>query len=194
MQSSVAGTSNGAGANWTFIGSKGTGTGTGGSIIFEVGKTLTTGTTQQTPYPLLSLNAGNATGATVQFGDGTNFTTYDSCTALTTGATGVVACTGSAMRFKNLQDDLSPAQAALSIDTLRAGTWSYKEPYQKRFGSNGEQRVSLYADDVAKMDPRCVVYDHGQVSDYYDRCVVAYLVATVQKQQAEINELKASRP
>ena len=106
VQSSITG-SNVAGANWSLIGSRGTGTGPSGNIIFKVGLTGTTGTTQNTAYPLLSLNAGNATGATVQFGDGTNFTTYDSCTALTTGSTGVVACTGSAMRFKNLQADLS---------------------------------------------------------------------------------------
>jgi hypothetical protein len=76
------------------------------------------------------------------------------------------------------------------IAKLHPAVWTYKPEFQKEFGSKGEQRVSLYADDVEKMDRRCVTYDHGKLNDYSDRCIVAYLVATVQKQQAEIAELK----
>jgi len=46
VQNVVAGTSNVAGANWTFKGSAGTGTGAGGQIIFQTAPTGTTGTTQ----------------------------------------------------------------------------------------------------------------------------------------------------
>lgn len=46
VQSVVAGTSNIAGANFTINGSKGTGTGLGGSIIFRTSLAGTTGTTQ----------------------------------------------------------------------------------------------------------------------------------------------------
>lgn len=45
-QSVVAGTSNTAGANWTIAGSKGTGTGAGGSIIFKTAPAGSTGTSQ----------------------------------------------------------------------------------------------------------------------------------------------------
>ena len=188
VQSSAGGTgaTNVNAANWTWIGSLGTGTGTGGSIIAEVAKTGSSGTTQQTAYPLLSLNPGTATGATVQFGDGTNFTTYDSCTALTTGATGVIACTGSAMRFKNPL----PPNVTTDISWLRPAAWTYKD--QDRFG--GGEFVGLYADDVEKMDPRCVTHDpDGQLKDYRDRCVLAHLIAVVQQQQAEIEQLKRAR-
>lgn len=190
MQSVVAGTSNTAGTNATFIGSRSTGTGVSGNLIFEVGRTGTTGSTQNTAYPLLTLNAGNATGATVQLGDGTNFTTYDSCTALTTGATGIIACTGSAMRFKDIHGMISKDQAAVGLDKLNVGTWTYKPEYQTQFGGPAEH-VSLYADDVEKMDPRCVTYDEtGKVHDYYDRCVIAYLVEDRQNMKAEIEDLK----
>jgi hypothetical protein len=46
VQSVVAGTSNTAGALWTFNGSKGTGTGAGGAIIFQTAPAGTTGTSQ----------------------------------------------------------------------------------------------------------------------------------------------------
>ena len=40
------------------------------------------------------------------------------------------------------------------------------------------------------MDPRCGIYEHGKLKNYEDRCVLAYLTATVAAQQAEIAELK----
>lgn len=192
MQSSTGGASatDIAGGNFSLIGSRGTGAGTSGNVVIKVGKTLTTGTTQHTAYPMLSVNPGNATGATIQFGDGTNFTTYDSCTALTTGATGVVACTASAMRFKIPEAQLAFASVEDGINKLRAATWTYKPEFQKEFGSNGEQHVSLYADDVEKMDKRCVTYDHGSLKDYSDRCVVAYLVAEVQNLKSQLAQLR----
>jgi hypothetical protein len=48
VQSVVAGTTNTAGANWTFTGSKGTGTGAGGDIIFQTAKAGSSGTAQNT--------------------------------------------------------------------------------------------------------------------------------------------------
>jgi hypothetical protein len=46
VQSVSAGTSNTAGADWTFNGSKGTGTGAGGDIVFKTAPAGTTGTSQ----------------------------------------------------------------------------------------------------------------------------------------------------
>jgi hypothetical protein len=48
VQSVVAGTTNTAGANWNITGSKGTGTGAGGNIIFNTAPPGTTGTAQNT--------------------------------------------------------------------------------------------------------------------------------------------------
>lgn len=45
-QSVLAGTSNTPGANWTFKGSRGTGTGVGGGFVFQVAKAGSTGTAQ----------------------------------------------------------------------------------------------------------------------------------------------------
>lgn len=46
VQNVVAGTSNTAGANWTHIGSRGTGTGVGGDIIFQTAPAGSSGTSQ----------------------------------------------------------------------------------------------------------------------------------------------------
>lgn len=57
VQSVVAGTTNTAGANWTLKGSAGTGTGAGGSIIFQVAPAGSSGTAQNAYSTALSLNS-----------------------------------------------------------------------------------------------------------------------------------------
>jgi hypothetical protein len=55
-QSALAGSAtNAAGANWTYIGSLGTGTGTGGDIIFKTNVKTTTGTAQGTATTALTI-------------------------------------------------------------------------------------------------------------------------------------------
>lgn len=185
----TSGTSNVGGANWTMNASKSTGTGVGGKIIMQTTVTGLTGTTVNSNFPMLTLNPGGATTSTVQFGDGTNITTYDGCTGFTSSATGVLACTASAMRFK----DMFPAQALnlIGLDNLRTDIpWKYRD--DAGFGLDTKRvHVGLFADDVESLDSRCVVYEQdGKVKDYEDRCVIAYLVADRQKMKAEIEALK----
>jgi hypothetical protein len=62
VQSVVAGTSNTAGANLTITGSQGTGTGAGGSIVFQVAPAGSSGTAQNALVNALSLaSTGNLT-------------------------------------------------------------------------------------------------------------------------------------
>lgn len=188
VQNVVTGTSNTGGANFTFNASKSTGTGVGGKVILQTTVTGLTGTTVNSNFPMLSLNPGSATTSTLQLGDGTNITTYDSCTGFTSSATGVIACTTSAMRFK----DMFPAQALnlVGLDALRTDVpWKYKD--DAGYGLDTKRvHVGLFADDVEKLDSRCVTYDGGVVKDYEDRCMIAYLVADRQKMKAEIEDLK----
>jgi len=60
VQSVVAGTSNTAGANFTIAGSQGTGTGAGGSIIFQTAPAGTTGTSQNALTTALTIAASGA--------------------------------------------------------------------------------------------------------------------------------------
>lgn len=61
VQSAVTGTDQN-GANWTFIGSKQTGAGTPGNIIFQTSIKLASSTTQGTPETGLTITGPNATG------------------------------------------------------------------------------------------------------------------------------------
>lgn len=59
VQSVVAGTTNTAGANLTITGSQGTGTGTGGSIIFQVAPAGSTGTAQNALATALTIRSSD---------------------------------------------------------------------------------------------------------------------------------------
>ena len=59
VQSVVAGTTNTAGANLTITGSQGTGTGAGGSIIFQVAPAGSTGTAQNALSTALTINGSS---------------------------------------------------------------------------------------------------------------------------------------
>ena len=74
VQNVVAGTSNTGGANLTINGSQGTGTGFGGSIIFQVAPAGSTGTAQNvlsTALTIFGSNGGVSTGAAIDEGAGT---------------------------------------------------------------------------------------------------------------------------
>lgn len=74
VQNVVAGTSNTAGVNWTFQGSRGTGTGAGGNIVFQIAPTGTTGSAQNalsTALTIFGADGGLATGAAIDEGAGT---------------------------------------------------------------------------------------------------------------------------
>ncbi len=66
VQSVVAGTTNTAGANFTITGSQGTGTGAGGSIIFQVAPAGSSGTAQNALVDALTINSSRQ----VVFADG----------------------------------------------------------------------------------------------------------------------------
>jgi hypothetical protein len=95
----------------------------------------------------------------------------------------------SAIRFK----DLLP-QAALNIagmSELRTDVpWKYKPG-----GRDSDQvHVGLFADDVEKLDPRCVDRDEKGVTNYDNRCIIAYLVAARNADKAEFDEYRRTHP
>ncbi len=65
VQSVVAGTTNTAGANLTITGSQGTGTGAGGSIIFQVAPAGSSGTAQNALFDAFTISNGAAAGRTL---------------------------------------------------------------------------------------------------------------------------------
>ena len=98
-----------------------------------------------------------------------------------------MGCTASALQFKNPIGSVDSADALAKLEMLHPSNWTFKDA--KRF--DALEHVSLYADDVERMDPRCVTYDQeGAVHDYWDRCVLAYTIAAVKEQKREIDALR----
>lgn len=192
------------GANNTFIGAaSGTSiTSTAGNTIVGQGCTGTVGDAATVQIGNAGCAAfmdfGKTTAATWSFGgalaatlaaaSGTSSVcnTAGTKTALTLVASGT-ACGSSAIFYKNL----FPAQELnlTGFDDLRADTpWSYKP--DSGLYQDGKVHVGLFADDVEKLDSRCVVYGKHGVENYEDRCILAYLVKIVQLQKSEIEDLK----
>jgi hypothetical protein len=74
VQNVIAGTSNTAGVSWTLQGSRGTGTGAGGNIVFQVAPAGLTGSSQNplsTALTIFGLDGGLSTGAAIDEGVGT---------------------------------------------------------------------------------------------------------------------------
>lgn len=73
VQSVVAGTSNTAGAAFTINGSQGTGTGAGGSIVFQVAPAGGSGTAQNALVAALTINSAGLVSVTPASGSSTSF-------------------------------------------------------------------------------------------------------------------------
>ena len=112
--------------------------------------------------------------------------------------TNTTVCGFSAAYTKDITGEVTTARAdagltrLAALDRARLGSagvpvWHFKS---KKYGDPKVTHVGLVADDVAAMDPRCGIYEHGKLKNYEDRCVLAYLTATVAAQQAEIADLK----
>lgn len=93
-----------------------------------------------------------------------------------TGALGVQAatCVPSDRNKKNPLGYIDEKMAPKKLSQVRGAIFTFKDP--KSYGSG--VHIGLYAQDVAKMDPRCAVYDKQHKLQNYDPlCLTAYLVA-----------------
>jgi hypothetical protein len=133
VQSVVAGTTNTAGANLTIAGSQGTGTGSGGSIIFQVAFAGGSGSTQ------------NALATAMTIGENTNVTFAN---AVIAGSTSYIALGSTRARLSSPADSiLRLSNSGLSdFDRLQFGGTSSSFPAIKRSGTTLQARL---ADDTA---------------------------------------------
>jgi len=112
---------------------------------------------------------------------------YNTSTKLFTYNGTVGTCTVSALRYKVPGKDITSDVALTGMSSLRTQSWTYK----KVDGLDARERVGLYADDVAKMDPRCATYnDKKEVENYDDRCILAYAVAAIKTLKVANDNLK----
>lgn len=94
---------------------------------------------------------------------------------------------------KDQKNPLAWLDAALAEDKilhLRAAVYTYKN--KKQYGA--QVHVGLYAQDVEKMDRRCVVYNQkGKIQNWDPNCVIAYLVAANSNLEGRVVRLERSR-
>jgi hypothetical protein len=132
VQSVVAGTTNTAGANLTITGSQGTGTGAGGSIIFQVAPAGSSGSAQNALFTALTIaSTTDATFANAVNAGATSHIGFSSRSRLSSPADGVI-------RFSN--------NALADFGRLQFGGTTSSFPALKRSSTTLQARL---ADDTA---------------------------------------------
>lgn len=160
VQGVIAGTNNTAGANWTIAGSVSTGTGAGGSIIFQTSPVGGSGTVQNASATVMTLDAAKlatfagqinvaamtqtsvAQSGTVCYNSGTGAITYDA----------TVGCLTSTVEAKDGWADISPADALRMVVQMKPGTFTYK----LGLGLPEGPQVGFSAQQIAQIDDRLV--------------------------------------
>lgn len=124
VQNVVTGTSDTAGANFTIAGSQGTGTGAGGSIIWQVAPASTTGSTPNTLVTGASLSSAgifdlNQSGSIIRL-QGANFAFYPNTDSTATGAS--IAIGVSALSTQNAAGSAAYNNVAIGYQAAAGGT------------------------------------------------------------------------
>jgi hypothetical protein len=102
-------------------------------------------------------------------------------------ANGDLSCIVSSRQFKTIAGDLAPTVALANIMALRPQTGSYKE-------TPATPEHWLIAEDVASVDAALVGLNDGKPYVVKIQNIVADLVAVVQQQQRQIEELRRLVP
>lgn len=130
VQSVVAGTSNTAGANWTIAGSVGTGTGAGGSLIFQTAPAGSTGSAQNALVTALTIDSTSKATFAGEV-DGASFvptgTTVPAAGFYSTSAGAIGFSTGSTLRYTLTAGGNIIAQSASGVQ-LTPGAASATAP------------------------------------------------------------------
>lgn len=118
VQGVIAGTTNTAGANWTFAGSQGTGTGAGGSLIFQTAAASGSGSTQN----------ALATALTI---DSTKLATFAGAIAATVGTfSGNVAAGGASQFYWAARSTLgSPSDGKIQLGNYNTNGFTALETF-----------------------------------------------------------------
>jgi hypothetical protein len=96
-------------------------------------------------------------------------------------------CASSAVFYKDLYASRDLNIAGL-VDLRTETPWSYRR--DTSLYEQGKVHVGLLADDVEKLDARCVSYGEHGVENYEDRCLIAYLVEGYKRLKADNDNLR----
>jgi hypothetical protein len=191
-QSVVAGTSNTAGVNWTLVGSKSTGSGTSGDIIFQTGGSGAGATVQNAAVTALTLKGATQLVLLNAITSDATHTDASVCEDTTThalysgsGTLGICLGTSSA-RFKHAVRPLSYGLGAV----MALQPISYK--LNADHGDPNKTLLGFTAEQMRPVVPELVGLDGAgrpNSADYIG--LIPILVRAVQEQQAEIEALRA---
>ncbi len=123
-------------------------------------------------------------------------TTSAMCYNTTTGTVSydgtLGTCNVSALRYKNpiAGSTIKPGVLA-SLVAFRTEAWTYKQTKENKGQFDTRVHLGLYADDVEKMDKRCVGYKDGKLENYDRDCVLAYHTAAFKELKAANDNLTA---
>ena len=104
-------------------------------------------------------------------------------TGIQSDGSGILSCLASSRQFKNVTGDLPPSVALANVMALRPQTGSFK-----KYPDVPEHW--FIAEEVAQIDPALVGHHESKPYVVKTQNVVADLVAVVQQQQREIEELR----
>lgn len=126
--------------------------------------------------------SGTITFAGVTTGTNADFACFAAGGVMTLQTT---ACTVSSMRFKDMRSDLVPTIYDMLADTrrLQLATYTMKSGEKPNPDPNyASLQDGLTAENVAKVMPRCAVYENDMKTpkSYRQECVIAHLVGAVQ--------------
>lgn len=191
ISSVAAGNSNVAGADWTFRGSLGTGTGVGGAIVLQTAPAGTTGTAQNALVTALKI-AGNSAITVPAITSDAGKTDTSVCQDTTnhqlfsgSGTVGICLGTSSARYKHDIQPLIYGLDAILKLKPISY----YLNPDH---GDPTKQLYGFTAEDMQPVLPKLVGLDaNGQpnTADYVG--LIPILVKAVQQEQAEIDNLTA---
>ena len=112
------------------------------------------------------------------------FANVNGCASgIQSNASGDLSCLASSRQFKNIAGDLQPNVALANVMALRPQTGSFKT-------TPDVPEHWLIAEEVAAIDPALVGLNEGKPYVVKTQNIVADLVAVVQQQQRQIEELR----
>jgi hypothetical protein len=118
---------------------------------------------------------------------GVRFAGVTNCgSGIVSSASGDLSCLASSRQFKNVAGDLPHDVALANVMALRPQTGSYKE-------TPDVPEHWLIAEEVGAIDPALIGLADGKPYVVKTQNVLTDLIAVVQQQQREIDELKRSR-
>jgi hypothetical protein len=211
VQSVVAGTSNTAGANFTIAGSKGSGTGTGGSILFQTAPAGTAGTAQNalttalaitgvgnvgvgttTPYSRLEVWGPDTASSTLTFNvinnaSTTVFAVFDGGNAQLSGT----LTQSSDARLKTNIKSLDASTSLAAINSLTPVAYDWLDPEKsgvRQYGFIAQQVQQIFPNLVSTTSATALTPDGTLGLNYLG--LIAPLMEAVQALSTELTSLE----